>query len=87
MANWLHDPKYQDLNTSENGAVAKSMLSILCLKQAKDFWEEDYVAGHSNKDDIYHIFPRAGLRDKSWKKKGFGIQSKRNNGSRIQGWL
>jgi hypothetical protein len=62
MPNWINDPKYQDLNTSGNGAVAKSMLSILCLKQAKDFWEEDYVVGHSNKDDIHHIFPRAALK-------------------------
>lgn len=62
MPNWINEPKYQDLNTSGNGAVAKSMLSILCLKHAKDFWEEDYVVGHSNKDDIHHIFPRAALK-------------------------
>jgi len=59
---WIKEPKYQNLDTIGNGAVAKGMLSILCAKKAKDFWEEDYVVGHSNKDDIHHIFPKASLK-------------------------
>jgi hypothetical protein len=69
---WIKEPKYQDLNTSGNGAVAKAMLSILCVKKAKDFWEEDYIVGHSTKDDIHHIFPKAALKRQIMKKEKVG---------------
>jgi hypothetical protein len=62
IPNWIIEPKYKELNTAGNGAVAKAMLSILNLQQAKDFWEDDYIVGHSGKDDIHHIFPKAALK-------------------------
>lgn len=74
IPNWLIEPKYKELNTSGNGAVAKAMLSILNLQQAKDFWEEDYIVGHSRKDDIHHIFPKAALKKVIMNKRGVNEQ-------------
>ncbi len=74
IPNWIIEPKYKELNTSGNGAVAKAMLSILNLQQAKDFWEEDYIVGHSKKDDIHHIFPKAALKRHIMKKRGVNEQ-------------
>jgi hypothetical protein len=74
IPNWIIEPKYKELNTSGNGAVAKAMLSILNLQQAKDFWEEDYIVGHSHKDDIHHIFPKAALKKVVMSKRGVNEQ-------------
>lgn len=74
IPNWIMEPKYKELNTSGNGAVAKAMLSILNLQQAKDFWEEDYIVGHSRKDDIHHIFPKAALKKVIMNKRGVNEQ-------------
>lgn len=62
--NWINEPKYAELNTSGSGAVAKAMLSILTSYKANDFWDESYIVGHQNKDDIHHIFPKAALKRK-----------------------
>jgi hypothetical protein len=74
IPNWITEPKYKELNTTGNGAVAKAMLSILNLQQAKDFWEEDYIVGHSRKDDIHHIFPKAALKKVIMNKRGVNEQ-------------
>ena len=63
VPNWINEPKYSDLNTPGSGATAKTILSLICESEPKDFWD-DTIVGNKSGCDIHHIFPINALRKK-----------------------
>jgi len=62
LPEWLNKV-YGDTKTGKSGAVGKTILSLLNLKQPKDLFREDRSVGPQHHDcDIHHIFPRAAMR-------------------------
>ncbi|MFH7765266.1 DUF262 domain-containing protein [Acinetobacter sp. BSP-28] len=72
MPLWLKEVSVDFSEAYKNGALGKTIVSMLNLKQPKDFYDVDRVVGANAKYscDLHHIFPKAALRNKIMQEKG-----------------